>query len=359
MNNPFGTRSFIKLLASFLFLFSFTSVTSCHKPIQRNQKIRIIAVSCSNISRVPNQVIWEEIYNKAPDFLLFLGDIVYLDRKFHPEGISSEEIFAKQWEEPHFKKLINGVPYFAIWDDHDAGINNIKPKTQKNKGQNYLKAFSEARPSFISRLFNRNQLDLYKNIGVSHISTSSQDVVKLTTPNTFEKEETIDYSFIKDNIQFIMLDGISSRTSSKEKRINSEIITDEQFNWLEKKLNTHKGINILSTGSSLQLGASFSWRNYSENYERLRNMINKNDRTIVLTGDIHQNATIVPDYESVNYYELVSSGVAINMNRKGNFLVLDIERKADKSWEVFFKHHGKMHKDYSTRDGSFNLTEKE
>jgi phosphodiesterase/alkaline phosphatase D-like protein len=320
---------------------------------------RVVAVSCANIFKMPNQIVWQEIEELEPDLLLFIGDIVYLD-KSKKKGISKEAIFQMQWQEPHFRKLISKVPYFAIWDDHDAGINNILPKSYGKMEKTYQDAYAEARPLFVTRLFNRDAIDVYKNAGISQISIGNDLPQSLRGNVNFDNKKTIDYSFVKDNVQFIMLDGISSKTSPNEKKISPSIISNTQFTWLQNKLEAHKGLTILSTGTALQLGGdSQSWKQYKNNYNKLRKILNKRNDVIVLTGNIHKSATLEPDNKLVNYYELVTSGVALDINRRGNFLVLDIENFAKNQWEVDYLQFGKMHKRFAKRKGKILLTTRE
>ncbi|NOQ65379.1 MAG: hypothetical protein GQ582_12785 [Methyloprofundus sp.] len=244
-----------------------------------------------------------------------------------------EKIFERQWNEPHFKKLINEVPYFAIWDDHDAGTDNITPQDTSCRKK---EMFQTARKSFIKKIFDRNKIKSdtrIKNFRVGHNKIDFG-----TTEVLFGDKEPLDYSFEVGNIQFIMLDGISSRSKTT-------ILTDEQFISLETKFKNHNGLTILSTGASLALGSA-KWRwngsRYKDDYRRLLKII-KNNKVIVLTGDIHENATVIPDplgNPSVPFFELVSSGVALG-NGEGNFLVLDIHNiNSREEWDVNFQHYG-------------------
>ncbi len=68
--------------------------------------------------------MWETIRMRRPDALLLLGDNVYLDL---PErvGPMHDYTYHQRQSRPEFRRLTAGVPSFAIWDDHDAGIDDV------------------------------------------------------------------------------------------------------------------------------------------------------------------------------------------------------------------------------------------
>lgn len=354
-----------QLLAFFIFIFF---IIGCEKRIVKDEIIqdisskdspginhrylRVAVVSCAKIQEVKHQQEWDYIRNVInPDLLLLVGDIVYLDKKHRKRNWysithSMEEIFNSQWEEEHFKKLINEVPYFAIWDDHDAGTDNITPQETSSDKQ---EMFQEARVSFTKRIFNKDKIELYTRIKDFKVNNKKIDF--RNQKRLFKNNAPLDYSFEMNDIQFIMLDGVSSRSKRN-------ILSNEQFKLLDEKLKNHNGLTILSTGASLRFGDN-QWRwnspRYKKDYVRLIEILNNNKRVIILTGDIHENATIKPS-KTVNFYELISSGIARDYV-KGNFLVLDINNNSlQNSWNINFQHYGnKMKKGYGIKKGTIRL----
>ena len=322
----------------------------------KGEYFRLVVLSCAKFETNKTQTAWRDIKALKPDLLLFLGDIVYLDEK-RRNGRSMEQVFAEQWNEPNFKNLIKDVPYFATWDDHDSGANNMMPKTANiEKRGYYQKAYQEARISFSKRIYHRDDLEKYADIGVNQISIGVKGNSNLGDEANFNGEETLDYSFDINGIQFLMLDGVSSRSDPQTE--GGKILSEQQFNWLINKIEDHqsKGITILATGSSLELGDDdWGWKmGYEEDYNKLRKILNQHDNTLVLTGDIHKNATVKPNDDSVNFYEFVSSGMA----KRGNFLVLDISRNKENSnrWIVDYQHYGDtMAPGHKERSGAFTL----
>lgn len=340
-----------------IFSFFLTAYTHADSTIKtENHSFRVAIVSCARIQSVNPQRVWSEIEKQRPDLVLLIGDIVYLDERHRQhKSQSMEDIFKKQWQEPNFKRLINKVPYFAIWDDHDAGTNNPYLNTTFEHSKRFFSALNkEARKGFLKRIYNRENIDLYNTIDLDSLTTIRGNI-EINQASNFDKLNTIDYAFKMNGVQFVMLDGISSRTFPSHK--SGEIISDEQFVWLENTLSQHNGPNILSTGASLELSSS-SWgwkKGYKNQYNRLTKILNKHDVT-VLTGDIHRNATVEPDGRTRLFHELVSSGAAISQKNQGNYLILDIEKPELNKWDLRYVHRGpRMKKNYEKRSGIITL----
>lgn len=68
--------------------------------------------------------VWDTILERAPDALLLLGDNVYLDIPETPGAFHQYTYFRRQ-SRPEFRRLVSAVPTYAIWDDHDAGMDDL------------------------------------------------------------------------------------------------------------------------------------------------------------------------------------------------------------------------------------------
>jgi len=66
--------------------------------------------------------IWKTIKSHKPDALLLLGDNVYIDRPEIREV--GQYCYFRRQSRPEWRRLIAGVPVYAIWDDHDFGTND-------------------------------------------------------------------------------------------------------------------------------------------------------------------------------------------------------------------------------------------
>lgn len=67
--------------------------------------------------------VWDTIHRQRPDALLLLGDNVYIDQPGQP-GLFHQYTYYRRQSRPEFRRLIGAVPVYAIWDDHDAAIDD-------------------------------------------------------------------------------------------------------------------------------------------------------------------------------------------------------------------------------------------
>ena len=73
----------------------------------------------------PHEKVWNTIRSFHPAALLLLGDNVYIDA---PESPPLQHfIYYRRQSRPEFRRLVGEVPVFAIWDDHDFGVNDCVP----------------------------------------------------------------------------------------------------------------------------------------------------------------------------------------------------------------------------------------
>ncbi len=89
-------------------------------------ELRFAAISCMNdIFRHDAIVMWEALAREQCDFVILNGDTCYADQN---NPALDEAGYARRYAETRFLlswfKLERLVPTFAIWDDHDFGVNN-------------------------------------------------------------------------------------------------------------------------------------------------------------------------------------------------------------------------------------------
>lgn len=72
----------------------------------------------------PHEKMWDTIRLRRPEALLLLGDNVYIDL---PESVGPlhDYTYHQRQSRPEFRRLTAAAPVFAIWDDHDAGIDDV------------------------------------------------------------------------------------------------------------------------------------------------------------------------------------------------------------------------------------------
>lgn len=93
--------------------------------------IRIAFASCFSAQVSPRQPVWSWIAAHKPDYLVLLGDSIYLDisTSVHPMLMTDNDFaehlfsrYAAQLAVPEFKSLVSALGpnrTFSLWDDHD------------------------------------------------------------------------------------------------------------------------------------------------------------------------------------------------------------------------------------------------
>ncbi|HBH48778.1 MAG TPA: phosphodiesterase [Bacteroidales bacterium] len=203
--------------------------------------------------------IFEAINESKPDFMIWLGDNMYLRE---PDWNSWTGI-TKRWTHsrsvPEMQPLLASAHHYAIWDDHDYGPNN-SDRGWWNKNQTY-EAFQLfwANPSY--------------GIG---------DMKGVIT------------QFQWNDVDFILLDNRYYRTPNKLIAENKTILGEQQKQWLKDAL-----ASSLSTFKVVAMGGQFlndvgKYETYSNNgFEKERQEIidfiykQQIKNVVFLTGDRH------------------------------------------------------------------------
>ena len=68
--------------------------------------------------------MWDTIADYQPDSLFLLGDNVYIDLAEEPRGLHRYTYYRRQ-SRPEFRRLVGSTSVYAIWDDHDCGIDDV------------------------------------------------------------------------------------------------------------------------------------------------------------------------------------------------------------------------------------------
>lgn len=116
------------------------------------KKIKWIAGSCSDDSYSSEQIlIWEKIRSRSPQWLLLIGDNVYVDKYIKSIDLKAEDIWRRYVETRRQLGLYfwpNLVPTVAIWDDHDYAQNDgDRYFPLKNESLKTFKVFFPRKPS--------------------------------------------------------------------------------------------------------------------------------------------------------------------------------------------------------------------
>jgi alkaline phosphatase D len=69
--------------------------------------------------------MWATIEKHQPDALFLLGDNVYIDDPTHQ--LTHRFIYYRRQSQPEWRSLVANTPTYAIYDDHDFGLNDCVP----------------------------------------------------------------------------------------------------------------------------------------------------------------------------------------------------------------------------------------
>lgn len=205
--------------------------------------------------------ILKSIYSKDADFMVWLGDNLYLREVDWDSWTGIIKRYTHDRAYPDLQPILASMSNYAIWDDHDYGPND-SDRGFYNKEMT-LKAF---------KLFWANPT--YGINGGPGITTYFQ----------------------WGDVDFFLLDDRTFRAPDKRKTGAREMLGDEQLNWLIDNLATSQApFKIIAVGGQVLNPAKL---NYVENYERfpeekekLLSLIREEGITgvVFLDGDRHHS----------------------------------------------------------------------
>jgi phosphodiesterase/alkaline phosphatase D-like protein len=76
------------------------------------------------------QTIFRQVGEVRPDFMLFIGDQVYADMA-DPTRDSYSAFYRRNWNIKYLRPMLQNVPAFMIWDDHEIEDNYWKGKSDR------------------------------------------------------------------------------------------------------------------------------------------------------------------------------------------------------------------------------------
>lgn len=240
----------------------------------------IAIASCSKIQDWGYQPGWRDIEKARPDLLVLLGDLAYMAQEKDVHGVDIwnhphlDSMFKRQFNEKHFRSLIEKVPYMAVWDDHDFGPND-------SRGAN-AEGLMEDRRDKSRRLFKKHLAGAVNN----------------NWPHVHCAWEVGD-------VKVILLDCRYYRTDPHV--AGATILGDEQEAWLAKELVHQKRFTVVGCGIPLGGGPGYldGWGAYPEAQQRLVAMLRSVPRLLYVAGDAHKNRF----YRREGFFEVISSGI--------------------------------------------------
>ena len=234
------------------------------------------------------QPIWNSIEKEELDYFIFLGDNVYGDSPF---GNLKKMKRAYDKQKKVLPSFLNDLEVYAIWDDHDYGLND--------GGSDY-----------------KNKIDAEKLF---------LDFWEISQNDPRHKREGIYFStekiFFDKKFKLIFLDtrffrskllgekgGYISNTND-----DATILGKNQWLWLENELNTE--FDFLIIFSSIQIipmdHPYEKWSNFPKDRSKLLGMLDKHrGKTILFSGDRHRSGI----YKKDGIFEITAS----SLNKPGS-----------------------------------------
>jgi alkaline phosphatase D len=263
------------------------------------QDLKIAFGSCGHQDRTLS--IFDFVSDLKPDYFIFLGDNVYLDTR--DTSVMRKE-YAKLNENLSFQKLKAATKILATWDDHDYGEDDAgKYYPMKNESKKiFLDFFKEPENSLRYE---------HQGIYTSYMIKKRRKRIQLILldTRTFRSNLTrYQKGMNKDSIFDYDLLYVPNN------KVDSTILGDEQWGWLENELRQKADIRIIC--SSTQFGITYngyeSWANFPKEQEKMLALIRKTkaNGAFFISGDVHY-AELSKWENQFTYpiYDLTASGL--------------------------------------------------
>lgn len=256
--------------------------------------------------------VWNVIKSYNLTAFLLLGDNVYVDVPAKPNGVHYYTYYRRQ-SRPEFRKLITSTPIYAIWDDHDCGIDDIWMGPYRDK------------PDWKMPLFYQFQENWNNPSHGSH-----------GWPGGW-------FKFSIGDVDFFILDCRIYRTNPFDK--NPTMLGPVQKAWLLKNVKQSKAVFkvIASTvpwSFASKTGARDTWNGFRDERKEIFDFLanNKIEGVILLSADRHRsdiwridrpNGYPLYEFESSRltnqHFHEVMPGSLFGYNKKQSFGLLTFD----------------------------------
>tara|TARA_B110000977_G_scaffold9004_2_gene11953 strand:- start:3798 stop:5381 length:1584 start_codon:yes stop_codon:yes gene_type:complete len=282
--------------------------------------LRFAFGSCSRHDQV--QTVWGAVRGIAPDAFVWLGDVIYADKKVNRTRvyIGNEEhgnAFKTQSNHEGYKKLVEETQILGTWDDHDFGFNNAGADWEEKSfaKEVFLDFLGEGKDSP-----RRQRQGVYAHHTFRGLGTHANRSARLILLDTRFHQRLEKGELLGDD-QWVWLEtalgvGVTGSGEEDVKQTTEPFIQSEQDNL---------PVDVTIVGSSIQVHAETqkvvdgllsgveSWNEFPDEKRRLMSLIERSkQRVVFLSGDVHHAEIITSPERCVLPYELVeitSSGM--------------------------------------------------
>jgi len=283
---------------------------------------------------VEHERMWTTIERRDPIALLLLGDNVYID---DPEHVMTQQYcYYRRHSRPEWRRLIAGRGVYAIWDDHDFGVDDCYggPATDDPPWK---------RP--VWEVFTQNWNNPAYGGGPER-------------PGCW-------FDFYIGDVHFIMLDGRYYRDKAGRQGVeveNPSMLGSAQWAWLKKTLKNSRGtFKVLASPVPWAPGAKGSppggldtWDGFADERDAIGEFLHEHgvSGVVLLSGDRHRSdARRIPREKGYDLYDFLSAGLTnyhthpvvstpgllFGYNEKNSFGLLHFDTAAEDpklTWEI-------------------------
>ena len=314
--------------------------------------MRIAFCSCAHKKEAPALHGYTEMLKYEPDFLILMGDNIYMDYwdstvgdKLYQSRDLSDADFAAAMHERYdallqtasFQDIVNFVKgrVYATWDDHDFAWNN-------SAGSSGLPVNQQAAPGFLVPAEKKNIshglfsafLNAVQNCQFKMPSLNLPQLINIAPAQGIQQIIQLQKQGEKA-VRLFMTDGRWYR--SKPDQNAGDMLGEQQRAELKDFLDESDGMAIIASGSTMfaqkinpkqvelmfefhgigadeaetiiqKQGSTEAWSAFGQDFKVLSAAIKQGKRFLFLGGDIHTNRI---DRHG-NMWELISSGIGVN-----------------------------------------------
>ncbi len=242
--------------------------------------------------------IFNSILKKDPNFMVWLGDNVYLRV---PDFLTERGLnhrYSETRSLPELQPLLGSVHHYAIWDDHDYGPNDSNSSYVNKK--------------ITEKLFN----DYWGNLNTNVVGNGG-----------------ITGQFLWNDVEFFLLDNRYHRDPNELKNEDKSYFGKKQMDWLINALASSKAaFKIVVTGGQIVSDVALyeNYAIYKKERETLLNRLHDNriEGVLFFTGDRHH--TEISKLDRKKAYPLIditcsplTSGTHKPKNENNSYLIKD------------------------------------